>query len=89
MSAGQLPQHSHALRASSDLANANLPANALSAAKPRGGMAMYGAPGGASTVQMNPASVTSSGGNQPHDNMQPYLTMNFVIAMVGIFPSRN
>ncbi len=84
----QLPQHLHAMQASSDLANANLPANALPAAKPRTGVAMYGAPG-ASAVQMNPASVASSGGGQPHDNMPPYLALNFVIALAGIFPSRN
>ncbi|WP_449436714.1 phage tail protein [Pedobacter steynii] len=35
------------------------------------------------------ASIANSGGNQPHENMQPYLALNFVIALVGIFPSRN
>lgn len=34
-------------------------------------------------------SIASSGGNQPHENMQPYLALNFVIALAGIFPSRN
>lgn len=38
---------------------------------------------------MNPACVTNSGGSQPHDNMSPYLVVNFVIALQGIFPSRN
>ena len=89
LSQNQLPQHTHALRADADLANANLPANALPAARPRGGVAMYGAPGGTTAVPMNPASLSGSGGNQPHDNMQPYLAMNFAIALVGIFPSRN
>jgi microcystin-dependent protein len=89
LTAGQMPQHGHGQRASSDLANANLPANALPAAKPRGGVAMYGAVDGANTVQMHPASISTSGGGQPHQNMQPYLTMNFVIALAGIFPSPN
>jgi microcystin-dependent protein len=89
LNAGQLPRHGHALLASSDLANSNLPANALPAARPRGGVAMYGAPGGTGIVQMHPTSLTGSGGNQPHDNMQPYLTVNFAIALQGIFPSRN
>jgi microcystin-dependent protein len=40
-------------------------------------------------VQMNPATITPTGGNQPHDNVQPYLTLNYCIAMEGIFPSRN
>lgn len=38
---------------------------------------------------MNPANITSVGGSQPHTNMSPYLTLNFIIALVGIFPSRN
>ena len=89
LTTGQLPRHNHGLMASSDLANANLPANALPAGRPRGGVAMYSAPGNGATVQMSPTAVTPSGGSQAHDNMQPYLTLNFVIALVGIFPSRN
>jgi microcystin-dependent protein len=38
---------------------------------------------------MNPASVPALGGNQPHENMSPYLVLNFIIALQGIFPSRN
>ena len=38
---------------------------------------------------MNPASITAVGGNQPHENMSPYLVLNFVIALQGIFPSQN
>lgn len=38
---------------------------------------------------LNPAAVSSAGGSQPHPNMQPYLVLNFCIALVGIFPSRN
>jgi microcystin-dependent protein len=41
------------------------------------------------TGSMNPASVLSAGGNQPHENMSPYLVLNFIIALQGIFPSRN
>jgi microcystin-dependent protein len=37
---------------------------------------------------MNPACITATGGNQPHDNMSPYLVLNFVIALQGIFPSQ-
>ena len=40
-------------------------------------------------VAMNAGSVTSVGGSQPHENMQPYLTLNFCIALQGVFPSRN
>jgi len=38
---------------------------------------------------MNPASITPTGGNQPHENMSPYLVLNFIIALQGIFPSQN
>ena len=38
---------------------------------------------------MNPAAVTNVGGNQPHNNMMPYLVLNFIIALQGIFPSQN
>jgi len=38
---------------------------------------------------LNPQEISPSGGNQPHSNMQPYLVMNYCIALYGIFPSRN
>lgn len=40
-------------------------------------------------VSMNPACVLPVGGNQPHENMSPYLVLNFIIALQGIFPSPN
>lgn len=42
-----------------------------------------------SGTTMNPSMIGPSGGSQPHDNMQPYLAINYCIAMEGIFPSRN
>jgi microcystin-dependent protein len=38
---------------------------------------------------MNPAGVLATGGSQPHENMSPYLVLNFIIALQGIFPSQN
>lgn len=38
---------------------------------------------------MNGGTITNAGGSQPHNNMQPYLTINFCIALQGIFPSQN
>lgn len=87
LNVNQLPAHGHALSGASDLANASAPGGALPAAKPRGGISRYATPPG-DTV-MAPGSVTPAGGNQPHNNMQPYLVMNWVIALEGIFPSRN
>ena len=43
----------------------------------------------ATTGTMNPAVIGLAGGSQPHANLQPYLTVNFIIAIDGIFPSRN
>lgn len=40
-------------------------------------------------IAINPASVSNIGGSQPHNNMMPYLVLNFIIALQGIFPSRN
>ena len=40
-------------------------------------------------TSMSPATLSNTGGNLPHDNMAPYLTLNFIIALQGIFPSRN
>ena len=84
----EMPVHSHGLLASADLANAASPGGAVPAAKPRGGPNIY-APPGSPVAVMNPAAIAPTGGNQPHENRQPYLTMNFIMAMVGIFPSRN
>src|SRR3569623_93679 len=50
--------------------------------------ATYAAPGGA-TVPLATAMIGLNGGNQPHQNMQPYLVVTYCIALQGIFPSRN
>ena len=51
-----------------------------------GGQASYG---GSPTATMAGTALGESGGNQPHENRPPYLTLNFCIALQGIFPSRN
>lgn len=48
---------------------------------------LYGAP--ANMVALNPGTVSNVGGSQPHNNMMPYLTLNWIIALQGIFPSQN
>lgn len=80
----ELPQHTHNVIADSAPANAFRPAGALPA---------DGAPNRlystTPSVTMNPAMITVTGGSQAHPNQQPYLVFNFVIAVAGIFPSRN
>jgi microcystin-dependent protein len=48
---------------------------------------LYGPP--AALTSLAPASITNVGGSQPHENRQPFLTLNFCIALQGIFPSQN
>jgi microcystin-dependent protein len=85
---GQMPAHSHTLFGTNDFANASAPGLALPAARPRGGAPHYTAAGG-SSVSMHSDAVARTGAAQAHDNLQPYLVMNHIIAMVGIFPPRN
>ena len=42
-----------------------------------------------SALSANSISINAVGGNQPHNNMQPYITINYIIALQGIYPSRN
>ncbi len=80
----EMPAHTHPMGASNQAANKNIatgnvyasaPQNLYSNANPAGSMA--------------PAAVTNVGGSQPHENLQPYLTLNWIIALQGVFPSRN
>ena len=84
LTAPQLPAHTHALGAKVTPGNQNAP----------GGNALAESPGGvkpyiqdAASVPMAPAAVSVVGGSQPHDNLQPYLCINFIVALSGIFPS--
>jgi microcystin-dependent protein len=80
----QLPTHLHALQASPTSTGVSAdPSNNFLA--PVNGA--YAAP--ASLTTLNPAVVTSVGGSQAHNNMMPYLVLNFIIALQGIFPSQN
>jgi microcystin-dependent protein len=80
----QLPTHTHPLNVNSGTGAATNPNGTMVAKAPAN---TYGPP--AQLVTMNPQCVTNVGGNQPHNNMMPYLTLNFIIALQGIFPSRN
>lgn len=88
LTVNEVPSHGHVLSASSDVANSNLPGAALPAGRPRGGINRY-APAASGNAVMHAGSLSTSGGSQAHDNMQPYLTLNFAIALQGIYPSQN
>ena len=84
---GEMPTHTHTLQASGSPANSTSPAgNVLADVRASNGIEQY--QGHPDTV-MSPAAVVPAGGGQPHDNLQPYTVMNFVIALQGIFPSRS
>lgn len=80
----EMPAHTHTLNASQSDGNIQVPTNNVLARTVNN---IYGGLNNLTTLR--PASVTNIGGSQPHVNMQPYLTINFVIALVGVFPSRN
>jgi microcystin-dependent protein len=79
----QLPAHTHPLVASAD------PTNTLNAANNVIGTPATATPFFAATPSANfaPQAISSVGGNQPHSNFQPYLCVNFIISLFGIFPS--
>lgn len=79
----ELPAHTHMLQASGQHASLDDPAGAVWAAT---ATPQYV---GAGNAVMHPSSVTNVGGSQPHQNMQPFLVINFIIALVGIFPARD
>ena len=81
-----LPQHTHPLNCAGS-ANAFGPAGNLCAEESNQQTQVYAS--GAPSGQMNQAAIGPAGGNQPISIMQPYLGVNYIIALQGIFPSRN
>jgi microcystin-dependent protein len=79
-----MPAHSHTLRASEDDGGFLGPINMLLAA----GNQMFISQNATVNTNMAPESLAPAGGGLPHNNMQPYLTLNFCIAMQGVFPAR-
>lgn len=78
--------HTHPLNATANQATSTDPSGRVLATTPRGGKRMYAAPPAATAL--NGSSVGVAGDGQPHDNMQPYLVVNFIIALFGVFPSQ-
>ncbi len=82
----EMPSHIHGATPRNTLATAQLPENQTWAGNAD---ALQFLP--SSTVPnttMNPGAMAPTGGSQPHNNMQPYLTVNFIIALQGVFPAR-
>jgi microcystin-dependent protein len=84
LTVNQIPTHSHAFLGSTDIANTANPATNVLA---RSGQVQMFINGDA-TIAMNPNAVGLVGGSQAHTNLQPYLAINYIISLFGIFPSQ-
>ena len=83
----EIPGHTHTINAySDDPADVNQPSPAVILGA-TAALSLYS--GTAANTTLNPQALAVSGGSQPHNNMPPYLTVTFIIAMQGIFPPRS
>jgi len=83
LTANQIPAHTHAAVASSGAGSSHDPTGNIWAN-------WTGSQYSDQTINasMSPSAITSAGGSQPHDNMPPFLGLNFIISLFGIFPSQ-
>jgi microcystin-dependent protein len=86
----EIPGHTHGVQAKATAGNQDTPNNALwaSAASGRQTVPMYAASSGATIGNLDPSALGITGGNLPHNNLQPYLGLTFIIALQGVFPPR-
>jgi microcystin-dependent protein len=81
----EIPAHTHQLRVvTQDSADAGLVSQSSSFAQATGGSPYQNAP----DTQLSPQALNPSGGDLPHNNLMPYLTLSFCIALQGVFPPR-
>ena len=80
----EMPAHNHMVQASGAAANKAVPTNNFLA---NVSTKVYA--GNANVTTLHPTTITNVGGSQPHENRQPFLVLNFIIALQGIFPSQN
>ncbi|MES2441061.1 MAG: tail fiber protein [Verrucomicrobiota bacterium] len=85
LTTAQIPVHTHALLASGGPGSAASPAGTVVAEAPGISVLIEDVTG----VNMNAAAISPTGGSQPHTNFQPYLCVNFIISLFGIFPSQS
>ncbi|WP_453981737.1 phage tail protein [Bradyrhizobium guangdongense] len=84
LTTNQIPQHSHIFFGSTDVSNSPNPANNLVSRSGAVKQFLSATP----TVAMSAQFLGSAGGDQPHTNFQPYLCVDFIISLFGIFPSQ-
>ena len=81
----QMPVHSHPAMGNSDAGTSSDPTDGVWASGPTN---TYIA-GASANTNMDPTAISGSGGSQPHDNMLPFMTLNFCIALEGLWPSQS
>ena len=81
----EVPAHLHAMSASQGDATSRLPGGQLPATGI--GVGAYAAAAGGGLVPLAPEAITPTGGSAPHNNLMPYLSLNFCIALQGVFPA--
>ncbi len=85
----QIASHTHGLQGSSNAGDQSTPGNTVFAEAKKQKLAtkLYASTAGTSPV--SGTTLTPTGGNQPHNNMPPYLVFTFIIALVGVYPTRS
>ncbi len=84
LTVNQIPSHTHSAMGQSGNGNQSSPAGGVWAAS---SLNQYSSAGANSNMNVN--AIGSAGGSQPHDNMMPYLCVNFIISLYGIFPTQS
>jgi len=84
LTTSQIPSHSHVPQAQSNLGTVSSPSGAVWA-----NSSLNEFSNSPPAAAMNPAALGQSGGSQPHDNMLPFLCVNFIVSLFGIFPSQS
>jgi microcystin-dependent protein len=84
----EMPRHSHSVMVSLGGGDTANPSGKLLATTVENFPA-YASASSANAIELNPKSVANAGGGQPHQNMQPFLTLSFCIALRGIYPTRD
>ena len=85
LTVNQIPAHTHPALGSSSTASSNSPTNNVPGRVTIAGVFPYGTDG--PFGPLSPLSIGPTGGSQPHSNFQPYLCVDFIISLFGIFPS--
>jgi microcystin-dependent protein len=83
----EIPSHTHAEMVAAQLATTAVPSSTVAPSRSRG-MNLYQSNVTQNIVQMSPNTIAPAGGDAPHNNMMPYLTFYFCIALQGVFPPR-